>query len=202
MAKTGIFTYVLMFFLLCAPSAYGAVPEQIVKESAEKIMAMLNDNTLRGNTQELKNKIKTVIEGSFDFDEMSKRALGVYWSKTSEADRKEYVRLFMELVENVYIGKIIKYTEEKVVFLEERVEDRYATVATEITTPKGVKIPITYRLTKDTGQWKVYDVSIEGVSLVNNYRSQFNQILGSKPFPELLNMLREKNKTFDGKAKS
>jgi len=123
---------------------------------------------------------------------MAKRSLAQNWNKRTPEEQKEFVSLYSDLLENAYIRKIEKYEDEKVVYGEEKTEGTYASVKTNIVTTKEVSIPIEYRLVREDSQWKVYDVVIEGVSLVNNYRNQFNSILRSGSYEDLVKRLKGK----------
>lgn len=133
------------------------------------------------------------MEEGFDFTEMSQRTLAMHWQKRTETEKKEFTDLFKNLLEGAYINKIEKYSDEQVNVIEEKTDGGFSTVKTEVITQKA-KIPIDYRLksvSNDNG-WKVYDVVIEGVSLVNNYRSQFQSIINTKGYDALTKMLKEK----------
>jgi phospholipid transport system substrate-binding protein len=122
---------------------------------------------------------------------MARRSLGVHWKDRTPQERQEFVMLFTDLLENSYAGKIEGYKGEKIVYGKETVDPPYAEVRTTIVTPQGQEYSVDYRLLKNPDRWRVYDVVIEGVSLVNNYRSQFAGILQKSSFDELSKKLRE-----------
>jgi phospholipid transport system substrate-binding protein len=128
----------------------------------------------------------------FDFTELSRRSLGQNWEKFSADQQKEFLRLYKSLLEETYSEKITAYTDEKVVFKKEtNLSEKTVEVQTVILT-KNSEVPIYYRLMERNQDWKVYDVVIEGVSLVSNYRTQFREILASKTPEALLEILRNK----------
>jgi phospholipid transport system substrate-binding protein len=130
----------------------------------------------------------------FDFTELSKRSLGQNWDKLNPDQQKEFINLFRSLLEETYADKIMSYTDEKVVFNKEiSLSGKTVEVQTTIVT-KTSEVPIHYRLIEKNGNWKVYDVVIEGVSLVSNYRTQFREILANKTPETLLETLRKKTR--------
>jgi len=126
----------------------------------------------------------------FHFEEMAKRSLGVHWKDRTPREREEFTRLFRDLLENAYVGKIEGYKGEKILYRKESVDLPYAEVNTVIVTLQGDEIPVDYRVLKDGARWRIYDIVIEGVSLVNNYRSQFAGILQKSSYPELVRRLK------------
>ena len=128
---------------------------------------------------------------SFDFGEMAKRSLGSHW-RTGNGKEEEFVSVFTGFVENAYMGTLESYKGEKIAYLRERVDQNLAQVDTRIVPAKGEPFPVNYRLHLVGGEWKIYDVVIDNISLVNNFRSQFNRILTTASFDDLLRKLREK----------
>jgi phospholipid transport system substrate-binding protein len=125
---------------------------------------------------------------------MAKRSLGPAWNKRTPDEKKEFVSLFSDLLEDTYIRKIERYDHEKVLYTGERVEGSYAAVRTKVVTEKEVEIPVEYRIFRKDGKWEVYDIIIEGVSLVNNYRTQFSDIIRSESYAGLVKRLKAKVK--------
>jgi phospholipid transport system substrate-binding protein len=125
---------------------------------------------------------------------MAKRSLGSEWRRRSPEEQKEFVKLFTDLLERAYLEQIESYSGEKIQYLKELEGDNYAEVATKIIDNKGQEYSVNYRLHKVNGNWKVYDVVNEDISLVNNYRSQFNRVLVKSSYEELVNTM--KGKTF------
>lgn len=139
--------------------------------------------------QALRNTISTI----FDYQEMAQRSLATHWKARTPAERSEFVSLFQTLLENSYAGKIEGYKNEKIVYLKETGDGQYAEVKSKVIVPKGDEYALDYRLANKGGKWMVYDVVIEGVSLVSNYRGQFNRIINSQGYPELVKKLRTKS---------
>jgi phospholipid transport system substrate-binding protein len=203
--KTRLYVYVplcvaFMFCLILLPSAVpnadaGEATDQI-RETADAVINILNDKELKKpeNKQLRSKKIRQIVDKRFDFEEMAKRSLGLAWHKRTPEEKKEFVSLFSDLIENTYIRKVERYEHEKVLYTGERVEGSYAAVKTTVITDKEVEIPVEYRIFKKGTKWEVYDVIIEGVSLVNNYRTQFSSIISSDSYAGLVKKLRDKVK--------
>ena len=173
--------------------AAAAEPGEQVRQTVDNLLANLKDPALAGesNKNERRQKLKQLIYQRFDFTEMAKRALGSEWRRRSPAEQKEFVQLFSDLLERTYLGQIESYSHEKVRYLEQRADGPYAQVATRIVDSKGQEYAVDYRLHNVNGDWKVYDVIIEDVSLVNNYRSQFSRVLTKSSFKELLEAMKQ-----------
>ena len=180
-----------------APSRAGDPTEQ-VRGAIDHVLEILKKKDLQAKERraERRTLLREEISKAFDFDEMAKRSLGPAWRQRTPEERKEYVALFRQVLENSYLGKVEAYQGEKIKYGKESVEEgRIATVETLIVTGKGQEIPLNYRMMKEKSEWRVYDVVIEEISLVNNYRSQFSGILQKSSFQDLLTRLREMVKT-------
>lgn len=176
-----------------APSRAGEPTDQ-VRGAIDRVLEILKKKDLQPKERraERRTLLREEISKAFDFDEMAKRSLGPAWRQRTPEERKEYVGLFRQVLENSYLGKVEAYQGEKIKYGKESVEEgRIATVETLIVTGKGQEIPLNYRMLKEKPGWRVYDVIIEEISLVNNYRSQFAGILQKSSFPDLLARLRE-----------
>jgi phospholipid transport system substrate-binding protein len=169
-------------------------PKDQTKNTIDKLIIILKNKELKKSsmTKERRSLIRKEVGAIFDFEEMSKRALGIYWQQRSPAERKEFVSLFSDLLESTYINKIEGYSDEKVVYEDQILDGDYATVKTKIITAKNGEVPIVYRLLRKGSQWFVYDVMVEQVSLISNYRKQFNQIIKEKSYDELLRKMKSK----------
>lgn len=180
--------------LFLAANAGAAVPSDLVKQTTDSVLDILKNKDLRkpAKTGERRASIRRVISERFDFEEMAKRSLGRYWRQRSPDEQKEFVALFTDLLERTYIRKIESYTDEKFVYGEETIDGDYAVVRTKIITKKDLDVPIEYRMLSKNSMWMVYDVVIEGVSLVNNYRNQFNQIIHSGSYEDVVRKLKKK----------
>jgi phospholipid transport system substrate-binding protein len=177
-----------------APAAAGAPTDQL-RGAVDRVLKTLDDPTLKGQSKltERRAAVRKIANEIFDFGEIAKRSMARHWPPLSEAQRTEFVGLFADLLERSYISKIETYGGEKIQYVGERTEGDYATVSTKIITKNGTEVPVDYRMIKRPGDhWLVYDVSIEGVSLVSNYRTQFNKIIQTTSYNELVTKLRTK----------
>ncbi len=191
----------LTILLLVQPVWVAAgVPGDQVRQSADKLLAILKDPQLKGESKknERRDKLKEVIYQRFDFTEMARRSLGSEWRRRSPEEQREFVKLFTGLLEQAYLDNIESYNGEKFRYLKEQEDNNYAQVDTKIIDNKGQEFSVNYRLHNQNGDWKVYDVVIEDVSLVNNYRSQFNRVLATSSYEDLVN--RMKGKTLSAPA--
>jgi phospholipid transport system substrate-binding protein len=175
------------------PAAAG-VPTDQLKGAVERVLKTLDDPTLKGEARlpERRVAVRKIANEIFDFSEIAKRSMARHWQPLSEAQRTEFVGLFAELLERSYISKIETYGGEKIQYTAERADGEFATVSTRIITKNGTEVPVDYRMIKRADRWLVYDVSIEGVSLVSNYRTQFNKIIQTTSYNELVSKLRNK----------
>ncbi len=189
-----IFLTCLSIFSFIPSKAFCGEATDQIKQTVDAVIDILNNKELKKpEKRELREKkIREVINKSFDFEEMAKRSLALHWNKRSPEEKKEFVALFSDLLENTYIRKIERYEQEKVIYTDEKIEGQYASVKTKIVKTQEVEIPVEYRIFKKGAKWEVYDIIVEGVSLVNNYRSQFTQIIRSSSYEELVKRLRKK----------
>ena len=173
---------------------WAGVPTEKVKETTDKILAIVSDPALKDSAKEAqrRERIRKTVDELCDWEEMSRRSMGRHWAQRSEQEKKEFVRLFGQLLERTYIDKVESYSGEKVNYLGERVDGDYAEVEVKIVTKKNTEILVLYKLRARDQKWWVYDMVIEGVSLVNNYRTQFTDILAKSSFEGLMKKLREK----------
>lgn len=180
-------------FLLALPAGAGAPTEQ-TRTTADKVLSILNNPELRSAARknERREQLRAVIHPRFDFAEMAKRSLGPQWSRRSPQEQREFIRLFTEVLEHSYVDKIESYGGEKITYIRENLDKDHAEVFTKVVTKKAEEFSVNYILRSVDGEWKVYDVVIENISLVNNYRSQFNRILAKASFDELLRKLQAK----------
>ena len=171
-----------------------ATPTESVRETVDNIIAILKDPALKGEQKkkERREKLKELIYRRFDFTEMARRSLGSEWRRHSPEERKEFVQLFSALLEDAYLDKIESYNGEQVRYLKERVDKDFAEVPTKLVDNKGQEFSVVYRLYNSGGDWKVYDVVIEDISLVNNYRSQFSRVLAKSSYAELVDRMKKK----------
>jgi len=184
----------LILCLIFPLSAFAGVPLETVKGHLDKVREVLRDPSLKAESAKKakKDRIRAISEKMFDFTELSKRTLAQNWSKFNPEQQKEFVELYTSLLENAYANKIMAYTDEKIVFSKEvALTEKTVEVQSSVLRRNG-DIPLYYRVILKDGVWRVYDIVIEGVSLINNYRSQFREILSNKPPESLLETLRKK----------
>jgi phospholipid transport system substrate-binding protein len=183
--------------LLLALPAWAGLPLDTVQQSVNKGLEVLRDPKLRAESakEAKKEKLRLIYNNLFDDVEMGRRTLSRNWNSFSTAQRQEFVKLFRQVLEKAYVDRILDYRDEKIVFdKEEMVSETQAEVHTRVLTSANKEIPISYRTIKKDGAWRVYDVVIENVSLVLNYRTQFNDILAKNNPEHLLETLRQKVK--------
>ncbi len=186
--------FCMVLTVACSISAFAGEPTEVIRKTTDKIIAIVKDPALQGpeKKRERERLIRAAAEEIFDKEEMSMRTLARHWRERTPAEKKEFMELFEDLLEKTYIDRVEGYSGEKVVYEGERVEGNYALVKVDIMTKQQTKIPVLYRLKKKKAGWLVYDLSIEGVSLVNNYRTQFNSIIMRSSFKDLIEKLKEK----------
>ena len=180
--------------LQSASMVLAGAPTEQVRQTADKVLALLQDGRLKTteNQKSRREQLRQIIAARFDFTEMAKRSLGSYWQRVSSDDQRQFVELFTEMIEKSYVNQIENYNGEKIVYGRENLSSDQAEVETKILTKKGEEFSLNYKLRGAGGDWKVYDVIIENVSLVNNYRSQFSRILANSSFAELMRKLQSK----------
>jgi phospholipid transport system substrate-binding protein len=187
---------ILIFTVLLVIPLQGvaATPKETVETGVNNLLKTLGDPAFKAKSKDEQiAAIGTQIETIFDFTELSKRTLGREWKKMSAEQQKEFVGLFKQLLQGVYADRLLAYSDQKVIFDKETMLKKgRAEVQSYLQTSDGNKIPLFYRLTDKSGSWKVYDIIIEGVSMVKNYRTQFKQILSKGSHEKLLQVLRDK----------
>jgi phospholipid transport system substrate-binding protein len=178
-------------------------PREELEGSISRVLEVLRDPALKGEEHRAtrRKKLREIIYARFDLAEMGKRSLARQWRKRSPEEKKEFVDVFSELLEGSYVSKIEAWTNEKIVYLTERKEEKYAEVKSRIVSESGRDIAIDYRLHKTPEGWRVYDVIIEGVSLVANYRRQFKRLIRKSSYKDLLARMKAKQGEFNGTGK-
>ena len=187
-------TALLAFSLPVLPASAGAPTEQLRKQ-VDEVIRVLDDPALKGKAAERRDAVRKLAGEVFDYNEMARRSLGTHWNARTPEERQEFVALFSDLLDRAYFSKIDTYQGEKVRYGAETVDGEQATVKTAIIGKDGKEIPIDYRMHQVNGRWSVYDVSIQGVSLVANYRTQFNRVVTTESYESLLQRLRDKDAT-------
>jgi len=172
---------------------WAAAPGEQVKATVDQVMEVLRDPKLQGTSKktERREKLRQIIVPRFDFAEMGKRALGNNWNRYPEK-QQEFVTAFKQLLEESYADQIEAANGDKVVYLNERTEKDYSEVDTKVISSKGEETPMTYKLHPVDSDWKVFDIVVENISIVNNYRSQFNRVLSNASLDELIKRIKEK----------
>jgi phospholipid transport system substrate-binding protein len=173
----------------------GGTPQAVVQDAVSRVSAIIRDAELAGDASAPRRRaeIRRVAEEMFDFNEMARRALARHWAERSRLERDEFVRLFTDLLEQSYMTTIENYAGEKIVYLGETIDGPFATVKTKIVTRRRAEIPIEYRLYQSGARWEVYDIVLEGVSFVSNYRNQFDRVIQTTSFARLMERLRQKD---------
>jgi phospholipid transport system substrate-binding protein len=188
---------VIITVILCLAfplTAFAGAPLDTVKGNVDRVLDVLRDPSLKSESSKKvkKNNIRAIADQMFDFTELSKRTLALNWGKFTPEQQGEFVSLYKDLLADAYADKIVAYTDEKIVFTKEVPLTGNTVEVQSTVTRKTQEIPIYYRVIHENSTWLVYDVVIEGVSLVNNYRTQFREILSNKPPSSLLETLRKK----------
>jgi phospholipid transport system substrate-binding protein len=181
-----------------APLATAGSATDAIRHTSEAVIRVLSDEDLKkpARLEERRRQLVQIIGERFSYEEMSKRALGAHWNRLTDSDRQEFVSLFKRLLANTYVDKIEGFGKEQVQYVYERLEPGYAEVRTKILSNKGA-LPLDFRLVDQSGEWRVYDIVVDGISLVNNYRGQFTRILSVYSYPQLMAKLREKSRPAD-----
>jgi phospholipid transport system substrate-binding protein len=194
----------LLLVPLAGPDrAWAGAPTDQLRAQIDRAVKILDDPELKkdGRQRDRRGAVRQVANDIFDFSETAKRSLARHWTPRTQTERDEFVGLFTDLLERSYISKIEVYGGEKIQFVGEAIEGEGAVVRTKLLTKQGTEIPIDYRMLRRGEQWLVYDVVIEGVSLISNYRTQFNKIITTSSFQELMKKMKTKQDEFLGEEK-
>lgn len=185
---------IMMAVLLAAAGpAAAASPTETVQTAVQQVFSQPGGPAVTTvSTTQRRADIRKIAESLFDFNEMSERSLGGAWTQASPADREEFVRLFTTLIATAYMGKIEQYAGEPITYVGERVNGDEAAVQSRVVTPKGSEVGIEYRMYRADGRWTVYDIYVDGISLIGSYKAQFNRIIQRGSFADLLKQLRLK----------
>ena len=188
----------LTLVLLAGPPAHAGAPTDQLHSQIDRVLKVLEDPVLKkeGRARERRAAVRKIAEDIFDFQETAKRSLGRHWAPRSQGEKTEFVGLFADLLERSYLSRIELYGGEKISYLGDAIDADQATVRTKILTKQGSEIPIEYRMLKKADRWLAYDVIIEGVSLISNYRTQFNKIIQTTSYQELVKKMKTKQEEF------
>jgi phospholipid transport system substrate-binding protein len=188
---------VALGLILAGPAAAGPPTDQL-RTQINRVIKTLEDPALQkeGKVLERRKAVRKIAEEIFDFGETAKRSLARHWQGRTPAEQQEFVGLFTDLLERSYMSKVELFDGERITYTGETIDGELALVRTRIITKQGTEIPVDYRLHKKNEKWLVYDVIIEGVSLVANYRSQFNKIIQTSSYQELVKKMKTKQEEF------
>ncbi|HEX2437955.1 MAG TPA: ABC transporter substrate-binding protein [Methylomirabilota bacterium] len=170
-----------------------ATPTEQLRQHVDQVIKVLDDPGLKGAPAQRRAAVRKISEDIFDYPDTARRALGQHWNARTPEEQREFVQLFADLLDRAYFSKIDRYQGEKVRYGAETVNGDEAIVKTTIMSKGGSDIPVDYRLHLTDGRWRVYDVNIEGVSLVSNYRTQFNKIVQTESYATLVQKLKAKD---------
>lgn len=194
----------IIISLSAANPSQAGDPTERIRFVVEQGIEILNETKLQSKNSKrvYLDRLREVVFPLFNFPEMAKRSLGFHWRQLSPEERQEYVTLFTDLLERSYAGKIDLYDGETVIFMREVVEDNYARVDSKIVSKKGEEFSIDYKLLRTNDDWRIYDVVVEHISLVNNYRSQFNRVIANSSYENLIKKINRKLKELEGSNNS
>ncbi|HEU5323184.1 MAG TPA: ABC transporter substrate-binding protein, partial [Methylomirabilota bacterium] len=180
--------------LAVARPAWAGAPTDQLRGHIDRVLKVLEDPEMKkeARAKERRSAVRKIANEIFDFAETARRSLGRHWAPRTPAEREEFVQLFADLLERSYISKIELYGGEKITYVSDTTESDNAVVRTKIVTKQGTEVPVEYRMLRRGDRWLVYDVVIEGVSLVSNYRTQFNKIIQTSSYQELVKKMKTK----------
>lgn len=188
----------LLYYGIVSP-AFSGEPQDQLRQTTDKVLAILSDPAFKSpdKAKERREMILRTVDERFDWEEMARRSLGRHWVQRSPEEKQEFVRLFKDLLERVYMDKVEGYSWNKITFEGEQIDGDYATVRVKVFTSKDQTLQVEYRTQKRGNQWLIYDFLVEGVGVVSNYRTQFNDIIVKSSYQELVKRLKTKS-TRDG----
>jgi phospholipid transport system substrate-binding protein len=186
-----------LFTLTWVEGAWAGPPTDQLRSGVERVIKILRDPELKGDAKanERSAAVNKVADEIFDFGETAKRALGQHWAQRTAAEREEFVRLFTALLQRTYISKVDQYNSE-MTFQDDVINGDQAVVRTTLLLGKGSEMSLDYRMHHPRDRWQVYDISIDGTSLVGNYRSQFNKIVRTESYEGLVARLKSREVGF------
>ncbi len=192
MTCTNIIRGIALIVCLTPVRTFAGTPIEQIQETIQQVLVVVNGPASQTDA-ERKGKLRDALMPRFDWFEMAKQALGKHWNNASSARQHEFVAAFAEFLGNSYVGKIGSYKDEKILFVHESIDKNQAQVDTKIVPGAGEPSSVNYRLHQVKGEWKIYDVVVEDISIVANYRSQFNRILTRGSFDDLLQRMQQKD---------
>ena len=187
------FCFLALFFILSS-IAWADGPITEIKYAVDEAIKVLSDPQFRGESkdEDRREHLRRIIFPHFDFREMAKRSLAVHWRRRTPEEQEEFVQIFRDLLEKAYGDRIESYSNEKFIYTGEKIEERYAEVNSKVITSKGEEFRIDYRFHRTGNDWRIYDVVVEEISMVNNYRSQFNRVISNSSYENLVSKMRKK----------
>jgi phospholipid transport system substrate-binding protein len=191
-----------LFSASSVPGAWAGAPTDQLRDGIDRVFKILRDPAMQGerNATQRRAAIVKTAGDIFDFGEMAKRSLGQHWTQRTPAQRGDFVRLFTDLIQHSYISKVDQHGGAKMIFLGETVDGDHAVVQTKIPLSNGNEMPLDYRMHSTADRWQVYDLSLDGISLVANYRAQFNKIIRTASYEALVAKLSSHQTEFSAPA--
>lgn len=184
---------IMAVLLATAGTATAAGPTETVKTAVQQVSASQSGPAAKTlSTAERRAEIRKITDTLFDFKDMSERSLGSAWTQASPAQQQEFVRLFSTLIASAYLGRIEQFAGEPFTYVSEKIDGNEASVLSRVVTSKGSELGLDYRMYRADGRWAVYDIYVDGISLVSSYKAQFNRVIQRGSFAELLKQLRQK----------
>jgi phospholipid transport system substrate-binding protein len=183
----------MLLLALAGPVSAGAPTDQ-ARQYTDQVRKVLEDPTLQ--PADRRAAVRKIAIEIFDLAETAKRALGRHWQTRTAAEREEFTELFADLLESTYISRIDQYGGERLTYVSEAVDGDFAVVRAKIVRPQGAEVPVEARMLRRGDRWLIYDIAIEGISLIGNYRSQFDRIIRTSSYEELVKRLRTKRDEF------
>jgi phospholipid transport system substrate-binding protein len=197
-SRLSVAALVVALLTVCAAPLIAAEdPMAAVKGTVDQVLSIVTDPAYKSATSERRAKLREVILPHFDFSDMARSAMGYHWRSLTQAQRDQFVRVFTDLLAASYMGKIEGYKGQKIVYLKETQDGDLSQVNTNILQPGSDAISVNYRLKNSAGTWKVYDVLVDQISLVGNYRNQFNRIMNNKGYDSLIKAISQKVQSID-----
>ena len=189
----GAALFILLSLLLSGVAAAGE-PLELLKAATESVFTLLKDPQLKAaaRRKERVERLKDIINPIFDYEEVARRTLASHWRSRTAAEQAEFTALLRAFLEKIYSDRIDLYDGERVNFVKETVDRDFAEVESKLVNRENEESQVIYRLQRKNGQWKVYDAVVENISIVNNYRSQFQRVIAKSSYEELKRLLRQK----------